>query len=57
MKLSVVVAHMNSASTITDTLRSMLAQRGVEVEHIIVGGIRATRRWTSYACMVWAVRA
>jgi glycosyltransferase len=37
-QLSIVTACFNSATTIADTIRSVKAQAGVEIEHIIVDG-------------------
>jgi glycosyltransferase involved in cell wall biosynthesis len=38
MKISVITVCFNSAATIDDTLASVAAQRGVEVEHIVIDG-------------------
>jgi glycosyltransferase involved in cell wall biosynthesis len=38
MLISIVTVSYNSAATIADTLRSVAAQEGVEVEHIIIDG-------------------
>lgn len=38
MKITVVTVCYNAAQTIADTLRSVAAQRGVEVEHIVIDG-------------------
>lgn len=38
MKISVITVAWNAAATISDTLRSVAAQTGVEIEHIIVDG-------------------
>ena len=38
MKISLITACYNSAGTIGDTLESVLAQEGVDVEYIVVDG-------------------
>lgn len=38
MKITVVTVCFNAATTIGDTLRSVAAQRGVEVEHVVIDG-------------------
>ena len=38
MKVSVITACFNAADTIEDTVRSVMAQKGVDIEHIIVDG-------------------
>ena len=38
MRLSVITVCFNSAATIADTLSSVAAQEGVEIEHIVVDG-------------------
>jgi glycosyltransferase involved in cell wall biosynthesis len=41
LKISVVTVAYNAAATIGDTIRSVAAQTGVEVEHLIVDGASA----------------
>lgn len=43
MRLSVITVCFNSAATICDTLASVAAQQGVEVEHIVVDGASTDR--------------
>ncbi len=38
MKITVITVCYNAAQTIDDTLRSVVAQRGVEVEHVVIDG-------------------
>ncbi|OWK27836.1 glycosyltransferase family 2 protein [Sphingomonas dokdonensis] len=38
MKITVVTVCYNAAQTIADTLQSVAAQRGVEVEHVVIDG-------------------
>ena len=38
MKISLITACYNSAGTIGDTMGSVLAQEGVDVEYIVVDG-------------------
>lgn len=38
MKVSVVTVCLNSRSTIEDTIRSVLSQKGVDVEYIVIDG-------------------
>ncbi len=43
MRISVITACFNSASTITDTLDSVAAQRDVDIEHIVIDGASTDR--------------
>lgn len=40
MKISVITATWNSASTVRDTIESVLRQSYPDIEHIIVDGAR-----------------
>lgn len=39
MKVSVVTVCLNSEATIEDTIRSVVAQRGVDIEYIVIDGV------------------
>jgi glycosyltransferase involved in cell wall biosynthesis len=58
MKITVVTVCYNAAGTIADTLASVAAQRGVEVEHVVIDGgstdgtLEVVRRFPHVAALV-----